>query len=47
MLELGGRDLSTINSDEVLDSGAGQVFFPGRNSEGTVYSKVFGLRKTF
>lgn len=42
---VGGRDFSTINSEEAVDSDKEQVFFPGRSSGDPVYRKVFGLRK--
>lgn len=40
-----GRDLNTINSEEGLGNDGEQMFFPGSNSRGRVYSKVFGLGK--
>ena len=42
---VGGRGVSTTNSEEALDNDREQVFFPGGSSGDTVYSKVFGLRK--
>lgn len=45
MLELRERDLSTINSAEALDTDGKQMCFPGINSGGRVYRKVFSLRK--